>query len=70
VRNKLRLVCKGYSQVEGIEFEETFSLVAKMEAIGMFLTFATHKDFKFNKIDVNYTFLNRELQEFCMEQSK
>jgi hypothetical protein len=32
-RNKARLVCKGYTMVEGIDFEETFSLVSRMEAI-------------------------------------
>jgi hypothetical protein len=36
IRNKSRLVCKGYAQVEGIDFEETFSLVAGLEAIKMF----------------------------------
>lgn len=38
--NKARLVCKGYSQIEGIDFEETFALVARMEAIRIFLAFA------------------------------
>ena len=36
-RNKARLVCKGYAQMEGINFEETFSLVAKMEAIHLLM---------------------------------
>ena len=38
-RNKARLVCKGYAQIEGIEFEETFAPVARLEAIRMFLAF-------------------------------
>lgn len=37
---------QGYSQDEGIDFEETFSLVSRLEAIWMFLTFACYKDFK------------------------
>jgi hypothetical protein len=40
IRNKSRIVCNGYAQLEGIEFEETFSLVARLEDIGMFLAFA------------------------------
>ena len=36
-RNKARLVCKGYAQIEGIGFEETFSPVARMEAIWLLL---------------------------------
>jgi hypothetical protein len=36
IRNKARLVCKGYAQVEGIDFEETFALVARLEAIKCF----------------------------------
>ena len=46
VRNKARLVCKGYAQVEGQYFDETFSPVARMEAIRMFLAYACHKKFK------------------------
>ena len=41
IRNKARLVFKGYAQKEGIEFEETFAPVAKLEAIRMFLSFST-----------------------------
>ena len=69
IRNKARLVCKGYSQIEGIDFEETFAPVAHMEAIGMFLAFACSKGFKIYQMDVKSTFLNGELkEEFYMEQ--
>jgi hypothetical protein len=43
VRNKARLVCKGYAQIEGLEFDETFAPVARLEAIRMFLAYACHK---------------------------
>jgi hypothetical protein len=46
VRNKARLVCKGYAQVEGHDFDETFSLVARLEAIIMFLSYSYHNNFK------------------------
>lgn len=46
-RNKERLVCKGYTHIEGIDFDETYTFVAIMEAIWMFLVFAAFKDFKF-----------------------
>ena len=39
IKNKARLVCKGYSQIEGIDFVETFAPVAGVEAIRMFLAF-------------------------------
>lgn len=69
VRKKARLVCKGYSQVEGIYFEETFSPVARMEAIQMFLVFSAKKYFKVYQMDVKSTFLNGELkEEVYMEQ--
>jgi hypothetical protein len=43
VRNKARLVCKGYAQIEGLDFDETFVTVAILEAIRMFLSYACHK---------------------------
>lgn len=46
VRNKARLVCKGYAQIEGQDFDETFAPVVRMEAIRMFLAYACHKNFK------------------------
>ena len=45
VRNKARLVCKGYAHIEGQDFDETFAPVARMEAIKMFLAYACHKRF-------------------------
>jgi hypothetical protein len=46
VRNKARLVCKGYAQVEGAYFDETFAPVARLEAIRMLLAFASYKSIK------------------------
>jgi hypothetical protein len=63
VRNKERLVCKGYAQVEGVDFDETFSLVARLEAIRIFLAFASYKSIKVYQMDVKSTFLNGNLEE-------
>ena len=52
IRNKARLVCKGYAQVEGIDFEETFVHVSKLEAIIMFLAFASYKKLRAYQMDV------------------
>nr|GEV76712.1 reverse transcriptase domain-containing protein [Tanacetum cinerariifolium] len=49
----------GYSQQEGIDYDETFAPVARIEAIRLFLAYATHKDFTFFQMDVKTTFLNR-----------
>jgi hypothetical protein len=57
-RNKARLVAKGYSQVKGLDFEETFALVARLESIRILLAYATHHDFKFYQMDVKIAFLN------------
>ena len=62
-RNKARLVCKGYPQVEEIDFEETFAPVARMEAIRMILAYACSKRIKVYQMDVKSTFLNGELEE-------
>jgi hypothetical protein len=45
-RNKARLVVKGYSQVKGLDFNETFALIARLESIRILLAYATHHDFK------------------------
>jgi hypothetical protein len=51
-RNKARLVCKGYAQIEGIDFEETFSPVSIMEAIYLLLSYACSKNVKVYHMDV------------------
>ena len=68
-RNKARLVCKGYAQVEGIDFGETFALVARMESIRLILAYASSKHIKVYQMDVKSTFLNGDLEEeVYMEQ--
>jgi len=63
VRNKARLVCKGYSQVEGVDFEETFAPVARIEVVRLFIAFSAFKDFKVYQMDVKSAFLNGDLEE-------
>ena len=62
-RNKSRLVAKGFSQDKGIDYDETFASVARLEAIRMFLAFAAHSNFKVYQMDVKSAFLNGELDE-------
>ena len=61
IRNKAILVCKGYAQVEGIDFEETFAPIARLEAIKFFLAFSCYKNFKVYQMDVKSSFLNGKL---------
>jgi hypothetical protein len=63
VRNKLRLVAQGYNQKEGIEYEETFAPVARLEAIRILLAFSMAKGFKLYQMDVKSAFLNGFLEE-------
>jgi hypothetical protein len=58
VRNKTCLVAQGYSQVEGLDFGETFAPVARLVAIRILLAFAVSKRFKLYQMDVKNTFLN------------
>jgi hypothetical protein len=62
-RNKVGLVAKGYSQVEGLKFDETFAPVARLESIRMLLAYATHHDFKLYQMDVKSAFLNGPIKE-------
>nr|GFD51253.1 retrovirus-related Pol polyprotein from transposon TNT 1-94 [Tanacetum cinerariifolium] len=60
---KARLVAVGYSQQERINYDETFAPVARIEAISLFLAYATHKDFTVFQMYVKKTFLNGILKE-------
>jgi hypothetical protein len=51
-KNKARMVAKGYTQVEGLDFGETYAPVARLEAIRILLAFATHHNFKLHQMDV------------------
>nr|GEX96487.1 hypothetical protein [Tanacetum cinerariifolium]GEY01193.1 hypothetical protein [Tanacetum cinerariifolium] len=63
IRNKSRLVVRGYRQEEGIDFEESFTPVARMEAIRVFLAYAAHKLFSMFQMDVKTAFLHGSLKE-------
>ncbi|GJZ11771.1 retrovirus-related pol polyprotein from transposon TNT 1-94 [Tanacetum coccineum] len=63
IRNKARLVAKEYAQEEGIDFEESFALVARLEAIRIFIAYDAHKSFPIYQMDVKMTFLNGPLKE-------
>lgn len=62
-RNKARLVAKGYCQHEGIDYDETFAHVARLEAIMIFLAYVAHCNFKVFQMDVKSVFLNGEPEE-------
>ncbi|GJS48720.1 retrovirus-related pol polyprotein from transposon TNT 1-94 [Tanacetum coccineum] len=63
IRNKSRLVAKGYKQEEGIDCEETFAHVARLEAVRMFVAFVAHKNITIFQINVKTAFLNGLLKE-------
>ncbi|GJY35531.1 retrovirus-related pol polyprotein from transposon TNT 1-94 [Tanacetum coccineum] len=63
LKNKARLVARGYRQEEGIDFEEFFALVARLEAIRIFLTYAAHMNMVVYQMDVKTVFLNDNLRE-------
>jgi hypothetical protein len=63
IRNKARLVTKGYSQVEGLDFGETNALVARLESIHILLAYATYHGFKLYQMDVKSAFLNGPIKE-------
>nr|GEV02931.1 zinc finger, RING/FYVE/PHD-type [Tanacetum cinerariifolium] len=62
IRNKSHHVVRGYHQEEGIDFEESFASVARMEAIRIFLAYATHKSFSVFQMDVKTAFLHSPLK--------
>jgi hypothetical protein len=66
VRNKVHLIAQDFSQVEGLDFGETFAPVARLEAIGILLAFAASKGFKLYQMDVKSAFLNGVIRKKSM----
>jgi hypothetical protein len=62
-KHKARLVEKGYSQVEGIDFGEIFSLVDKLTSIRFILSIVVYFDLEVEQMDVKTTFLHGDLEE-------
>nr|GFB19341.1 retrovirus-related Pol polyprotein from transposon TNT 1-94 [Tanacetum cinerariifolium] len=63
LKNKARLVARGYRQEEGIDFEESFAPVARLEAIRIFHAYAAYKNMVIYQMDVKTAFLNGNLRE-------
>ncbi|GKD89935.1 retrovirus-related pol polyprotein from transposon TNT 1-94 [Tanacetum coccineum] len=63
IKNKARLLAHGYRQEEGIDFEESFALVVRLEAIRIFLAFATHMNMVVYQMDVKTAFMNGNFWE-------
>nr|GEZ26076.1 hypothetical protein [Tanacetum cinerariifolium] len=63
IQNKSRLVAKGYAQKEGVDFEESFAPVARLEAIRLFIAYAAHKSFTVYQMDVKIAFLYGPLKK-------
>ena len=63
VRHKARLVVKGYAQCHGIDYDEVFAPVARMEAVRLLLALAAHEGWEVHHMDVKTAFLNGDLQE-------
>src|SRR3954464_5460011 len=63
VRNKARLVAQGYTQIEGIDFGETYAPVARLESIRVMLDFANHNNILLYQMNVKSAFLNGEIEE-------
>src|SRR3954462_2633829 len=63
VRNKARLVAQGYTQIEGIDFGETYAPLARLESIRVMLACANHNGILLYQMDVKSAFLNGEIEE-------
>ncbi|GKA13031.1 putative ribonuclease H-like domain-containing protein [Tanacetum coccineum] len=62
-KNKARLVAQGYTQEEGIDYDEVFAPVARIEAIRLFLAYASFKDFVVYQMDVKSAFIDGKIEE-------
>ena len=62
-RHKMRFVARGFSQVEGIDYEETFAPVARYTSIRTIISLAASMGWRLHQMDVKTTFLNGEIEE-------
>nr|GEW57698.1 retrovirus-related Pol polyprotein from transposon TNT 1-94 [Tanacetum cinerariifolium] len=63
IQNKLRLMAKGYAKKEGVDFKESFALVARLEAVRLFIAYVAHKSFTVYQMDVETEFFYGPLKE-------
>jgi hypothetical protein len=63
IKHKARLVAKGYVQRPGVDFEEVFAPVARLESVWLILALAAHRGWEVHHMDVKLAFLNGELEE-------
>ncbi|GJU48715.1 putative ribonuclease H-like domain-containing protein [Tanacetum coccineum] len=70
IRNKARLVAQRYTQEEGTDYDEVFAFVARIEAIRLFLAYASFKDFVVYQMDVKSAFLYRKIEEEVFQRGK
>lgn len=63
IRNKARLVAQGYSQIDGVDYEEIFAQVTRLESIRLLIGMVCHLKFKLYQMDVKSAFLNGYLKE-------
>ena len=62
-KHKARFVARGFSQVEGIDYDETFALVARFSSIRLILALSAQIGWKIHQMDVKTTFLNGKIEE-------
>ena len=70
VRNKLRLVAQGYTQVEGLDFGETYAPIARLEAFRILLAFACAHNIKLYQMDVKSAFFNRYINDLVYVEQR
>lgn len=63
VKHKARLVVKGYAQVQGVDYDEVFAPVARMETVRLLLALAAQGEWQVHHMDVKSAFLNGNLEE-------
>ena len=69
MHNKARLIAQGYTQVEGVDFDETFALVARLESIRILLSISSHLKIKLYQMDVKSAFSNGILRKKSMSSN-